>query len=114
MPDKYRSELETLILQNKDLFANTDAELGHTSTVKMKIDVGDHPPIKLKPYRTPLQNRDVIDKAINEMLDAGIIRRSRSPWAFPVVIVDKKDGSKRFCIDFGWQFVSLNHLETTS
>jgi hypothetical protein len=34
------------------------------------------------------------------MLDANIIRRSRSPWSFPVVIVDKKDGSKRFCVDF--------------
>ena len=34
------------------------------------------------------------------MLDANVIRRSRSPWSFPVVIVDKKDGSKRFCVDF--------------
>ena len=34
------------------------------------------------------------------MLDANIIRRSISPWSFPVVIVDKKDGSKGFCVDF--------------
>ena len=34
------------------------------------------------------------------MLDADVIRRSRSPWSFPVVIVDKKNGSKRFCVDF--------------
>ena len=42
----------------------------------------------------------MIDKAIDVMLDAHVIRRSRSPWSFPVVIVDKKDGSKRFCVDF--------------
>ena len=34
------------------------------------------------------------------MLEANVIRRSKSPWSFPVVIVDKKDGSKRFCVDF--------------
>ena len=47
-----------------------------------------------------MKNREVIDKAIDEMFDADVIRRSRSPWSFPVVIVDKKDGSKRFCVDF--------------
>ena len=66
----------------------------------MHIDVGVNQPIKMRPYRTPIKNREVIDKAIDEMLDADVIRRSRSPWSFPVVIVDKKDGSKRFCIDF--------------
>ena len=54
----------------------------------------------MKHYRTPIKNREVIDTAINEMLDADVIKRSRSPWSFPVVIVDKKDGSKRFCVDF--------------
>lgn len=34
------------------------------------------------------------------MLDVNAFKRSRSPWSFPVVIVDKKDGSKRFCMDF--------------
>ena len=54
----------------------------------------------MRPYRTPMKNRDVIDKAIDEMLGAYVIRRSRSPWSFPVVIVDKKDDSMRFCVDF--------------
>ena len=100
IPEKHRSKIEKLILKNQDLFANKDSELGKTDTVKMQIDVGKNQPIKLKPYRTPIKNREVIDKAINEMLDADVIKRSRSPWSFPVVIVDKKDGSKRFCVDF--------------
>ena len=66
----------------------------------MHIDVGNNRPIKMRPYRIPIKNRDVIDKAVDEMLDADLIRRSQSPWSFPVVIVDKKVGSKRFCVDF--------------
>ena len=66
----------------------------------MKIETGNHPPIKLKLYHTQLNNRKVIDTAVDEMLEAKIISRSRSAWSFPVVIVEKKDGSKRFCVDF--------------
>ena len=100
VPEQYRSKIEKLVLKNQDLFASKDSELGHTDTIKMQIDIGNNVPIKMKPYRTPIKNREVIDKAINEMLDADVIKRSRSPWSFPVVIVDKKDGSKRFCVVF--------------
>ena len=54
----------------------------------------------MEPYITPIKNRKVIDKTINEMLDADVIKRSRLPWSFPVVIADKENGSKRFCVDF--------------
>ena len=66
----------------------------------MQIDVGNNDPIKMRPYRTPMKSRVVIDLAIDEMLDANVIRLSRSPRSYPVVIVDKKDGSIRFCVDF--------------
>ena len=89
-----------LVRYNPDLFAEKDTELGKTHAVKMKIDTGDHKPIKLKPYRTPFTKRPVVDKAIDDMLGANILQPSRSPWSFPVVIVGKKDGSKRFCTDF--------------
>ena len=76
-------------LDLKDLFASKDSELGHTESVKMHIDVGKNDHIKMRPYRAPMKNREVIDKAIDEMLDADVIRRSRSTWSFPIVIVDK-------------------------
>ena len=98
--NKYRKDIENIVLDNKDLFANKDSDLGHTDTVKMKINTQGHDPIKLRPYRTPINNREVIDKAIDEMLEAGVIKRSRSPWSFPVVIVEKKDQTKRFCVDY--------------
>ena len=100
VPEESRKVIQNLILRNSDIFASKDSELGHTDTVTMNIDTGNNAPIKLRPYRTPLNNRRVIDEAIDEMLDAKIIQLSQSPWSFPVVIVDKKDGSKRFCVDF--------------
>lgn len=100
VPTEHKQKIVHLLQGNKDLFAQKDSELSHTDTVKMKIETGDHPPIKLRQYRTPLNNRKIIDQAVDEMLEAKIIERSKSPWSFPVVIVDKKDGSKRFCVDF--------------
>ena len=100
VPSHYKPQIQKFLKKNKDLFASVDSELGHTDTVTMKIDTGNNPPIKLRPYRTPIQNRQVIEKTIDEMMGANIVRRSKSPWSFPVVIVDKKDGSKRFCVDF--------------
>ena len=86
--------LEDIVRHNLDLFAEKDTDLGKTQTIKMTIDTGGHPPIRLKPYRTPFSKRATVDKAIDDMLAANIIQPSRSPWSFAVV-VDKKDGSKR-------------------
>ena len=65
--ERYRSKIEKLIVKNQDLFASKNSELGHTDTVKMQIDEGNNDPIKMKPYRTPNKNREVIDQAVSEM-----------------------------------------------
>lgn len=82
------------------IFLQKKTELGQTDAIKMKINTGDHPPIRLKPYRTPLNQRPIVEKAVKEMLDADIIRKSQSPWAAPIVLIRKKDNSIRFCIDY--------------
>ena len=110
VPYEYRSQIINILKTNADIFAQTDSQLSHTDTVRMKIDTGDNLPIKLRPYRTPLNNRKGIDNAIDEMLSAKIIERSKSPWSFPVVIVDKKDGTARFCVDFR----ALNKITKTN
>ena len=61
----------------------------------MKIDTGNNPPIKLKPYRTPIHKRKLVEETLNEMLEARGIERYKSAWSFPIVVVDKKDE----CID---------------
>ena len=100
VPEQHRASLTRLLEDNADLFAKSDTDLGRTDAIKIKIDTGDHPPIRLKPYRTPLNQRPIVEKTIDNMLKAGVIRPSTSSWSFPIVLVPKKDGSKRLCVDF--------------
>ena len=83
----------------RDVFAFTDDQLGKTSLVQHVIDTGDALPIKQRPYRTSPQCKQEIDRQVEDMLRKGIIRESVSPWSSPVVLVKKKDGSFRFCVD---------------
>lgn len=55
--DEFRVEIERLVKQNKDIFALSDTDLGRTSTVEMKLDTGDHAPIKQRPYRNTTKTR---------------------------------------------------------
>ncbi|PKA66247.1 putative mitochondrial protein [Apostasia shenzhenica] len=57
-------------------------------------------PINVKPYRYPALQKAAIEKLINEMKDAGIIRDSASPFSSPIVLIKKKDGSWRLCVDY--------------
>lgn len=100
VPSQYREDVERLVMRNNDVFAISDLELGRTSTVEMEIDTGDNSPIKLRPYRTPLQSREIVEKAVNDMLASKVIERGHSEWSCPVVLVTKKDGSVRFCCDY--------------
>ena len=83
-----------------DVFAFSDDQLGRTSLVQHTIDTGDAVPIKQRPYRTTPENKQEIDRQVNDMLERGIIQESVSPWSSPVVLVKKKNGEMRFCIDF--------------
>ena len=57
VPESYRRKLKGLLRSNRELIAMTDKELGQTNTVEMGIDTGDHAPINLRPYRTPIHKR---------------------------------------------------------
>lgn len=96
-PREYKERVIRLLEANK---ACRDKELDRTQTVTMKIDIREHPPLKLRLYGIPFHKRELVEQAIQEMLEAGIIERSQSLWSFPIVIAGKKDGGYRFCVDF--------------
>ena len=76
--------------------------MGHTKVTKHKIVLKDPdtPPFKERFHRIPPPQVDKVREHLKLMLDAGVVRRSNSPWCNAVVLVRKKDGSLHFCIDF--------------
>ncbi|UYV65696.1 hypothetical protein LAZ67_3005170, partial [Cordylochernes scorpioides] len=94
---KEQKELKQVLERYGDLFSS---RLGRTNLAKHRIDTEDAKPIKHKPYQVSAKERDIIKEQIDEMLTEGIIRPSSSPWSFPVILVKKRDGKYRFCVDY--------------
>ena len=82
------------------VFAQTDTDIGRIPIEKHKIIITPHHPIQRQPYRRPQGDYDESDRQVNELKAKGLIRESSSPWAFPVTLADKKDGTKRLCVDY--------------
>ena len=73
---------------------------GHTHLTEHKIDTGSARPVRLPPYRLPQAYRSDVHQELQEMLAQEIIEPSTSEWAAPIVLVKKKDGSLRLCVDY--------------
>ncbi|KAK7091989.1 hypothetical protein V1264_009601 [Littorina saxatilis] len=73
---------------------------GSTSLVEHEVHLTSDVPVGSKPYPIPFQARESLKKDIDNMLKMGVIRESSSPYSSPVVVVKKKDGTNRVCIDF--------------
>ncbi|CAJ0922012.1 unnamed protein product [Ranitomeya imitator] len=73
---------------------------GRTELVVHEVDTGNHAPLRRTPYRISDQVQQIMRQEIDEMLQLGVIRRSKSSWASPVVLVPKKDRTTRFCVDY--------------
>ena len=97
-PEQFQ-QLEKKLTDNADVFAIDESELGHTIIGKHSIYTGEHPPIKQCPRRTPFVHREKIAQLVNDMLKQ-VVQPSSSAWASPVVLVPKKDGNLRFCVDY--------------
>ena len=95
-----RSQFSELIKEFQDVFALSPAELGHTNVVEHTINTGDASPLRQPPRRIPFALRSKVDEMVRDMMTQGVIQQSSSSWASPIVLVLKKDGSTRFCIDY--------------
>jgi hypothetical protein len=102
LPDnpEHKAALMLLLSKWKHIFAWDKLECGHTSDVKHRIELTDTSPVKLRYRRIPPSMYNEVRQHINELLEAGHIRPSKSPWSFPLVLVRKADQSLRMCVDY--------------
>ena len=88
-----------------EAFSKNNEDIGRTKLVKMDIDTGDSPPVSSRPYTLPLKHYKMVQREIESLERAGVITKSMSKWASPIVVVPKKSApreppKRRLCVDF--------------
>jgi transposase InsO family protein len=100
LDDEQKLKVRELLIKHSGAFAQNKVDIGRTDIVKHQINTGAAAPIKQPLRRQPLVKRQAIHDEIEKMKQQDLIEPSSSPWASPVVLVKKRDGSWRFCIDY--------------
>ena len=96
---------ETLCEQQHEAFSKNNKDIGHTQLIEMEIDTGDSLPVAQSLYTLPLKHYDWVRQEIETLEKSGVIERSLSRWASPVIVVPKKSAPdepprRRLCIDY--------------
>ena len=99
LPTVARKELASLLKNFADCFTS-GGRVGLTTKAVYKIDTGDARPLKSAPYRSSFHGRRQLKTLTDEMRAEGTVVPSKSPWSSPVVLVPKKNGDVRFCVDY--------------
>ena len=101
-PQEQAEQACSLLKEYHDIFSLEKCDMGQTNATEHKIVLKDPdtPPFKERFHRIPPPQLDEVREHLKLMLDAGVIWPSNSPWCNAVVLVRKKDGSLRFCINF--------------
>ena len=92
-----KAEVEALVKSYRSVFSDLP---GSFNLLSHRIMLTDERPIRQKAYPIPYSVQRSLSNDIKDMLRMGVIRESNSPYASPVVIVKKKDGSNRVCVDY--------------
>ena len=96
---------ESLCEEHHEAFSKNNQDIGKTQLIEMEIDTGGSVPLAQSPYTLPLKHYDWVRKEIETLEKAGVIERSLSPWASPVIVVPKKSAPdepprRRLCVDY--------------
>ena len=95
-----KPEIDTVLADLQDVFDKPQQNLKACKLIECRIDTADARPIRQRAYRTALSKRKEISRQVDDMLAQGIILSSMSPWASPIILVPKKSGELRFCVDY--------------
>jgi hypothetical protein len=99
-PEAQQAQLENLLLSNKKALAKKGDAVGLCEMYEPSIQLDTEEPIYTPQYPIPFKMRDEMKKAVDGFLKEGIIQYSKSPYNSPTIMVTKKDGGFRMCIDF--------------
>ena len=89
-----------LLVAYRDVFAADKTDFGRTNQIQHQIETGGASPVRQRSRRIAPTQREETTKMLQDMLNKQIIQPSTSPWASPIVLVRKKDGTLRFCVDY--------------
>ena len=100
-----RVSFEALCEQQHEAFSKNNKDIGRTQLIEMEIDTGDSLPVAQSPYTLPLKHYDWVHQEIETLEKSGVIERSLSRWASPVIVVPEKSAPdepprRRLCVDY--------------
>lgn len=100
IPPEWREKITAKLNAIPEVFSHHDIDFGCTGQVKHHIKLHDNTPFKHRARPVHPHDIEAVRKHLQELLDAGVIRESESPFSSPIVVVKKKNGDIRLCIDY--------------
>lgn len=100
VPQKWKERLCMKMMERKEVFSCGEFDVGCAKSIEHTIRVTDEKPFRERSRRLPPGDVADVRDHLNELLKAGIISESRSPYASPIVVVRKKNGAIRMCVDY--------------
>ncbi|XP_068607149.1 uncharacterized protein [Brachionichthys hirsutus] len=100
LAEREQTDALSLLQKYQSVFSTHEGDLGCTNLIAHDIPVVDDVPVRQRYRRIPPSEYEAVKAHINQLLESQVIRESSSPYASPIVLVRKKDGSLRLCVDY--------------